>query len=688
MSGNINNSEIESTEGAIGTIHPNMYLNMDEINAIKVMVHENKEPWKEAYDKFMGSDESYGGVEWAMGLPKQSVTYKNSANCGDHHTYCTVSNPWKGTGREDYEAALKVGKAVRSLGLAYALTGKNKFADKAIQLINTWCLDSGTYMRPKAGNFQSRIELSVTMPGIFYGADLIWDYSGWNKDKRGMFKNWVKDLADNAKGWIASGCYPCKTGSWCQNQETWRLAFMASASVIIEDSNIRNDTVDKWKKLIHCQIGTDGRMIRENREEKTLFYATYAINAFVQTAEIARHYGIDLYSYKTDDGRCLEKALDYYAPRIINPPADQTYRPRANAAIYELAYSRVEKKSIYKDVVNKIGRPMYEERVIGPITLTHGSSFSTAVLTSIIISPVLVSTSIGTTKQLDVACKDQDNNVVICPDLTWSSSNTSIATVNDSGLVTGVSEGTTNIETRSGSVISNVATIVVSYIPAGYKLVWEENFGGTSLDTTKWYIRGTPGEVIVSNSVVKIGPGSGGIETGKSSQPSKFSFKYGYVEIKAKLASTGNENSYSSQLWLYEEGTANKDEIDITETSSGPIGLTGNKGRDKMNTTIHCPDQPHSNGRTRDTNVDLSSGYHIYAVEWTPDHVKCLFDGTEWAKITPTSAVCIPSNLMYIVLTLCKKWDPNNSGQCWPSTDKATINAYMYIDYVKMYQKK
>jgi len=223
--------------------------------------------------------------------------------------------------------------------------------------------------------------------------------------------------------------------------------------------------------------------------------------------------------------------------------------------------------------------------------------------------------------------------------------------------------------------------------PTNYQLVWNDEFDGTLLDNTKWYIRGTPGDIIVSNGVVKIGPGSGGIETGKSNYTSKYAFKYpAYVEIRAKLASTGNENSYASQLWLFEEGISNKDEIDIVENSSGPITLTGNKGRDKMNTTIHCPSVTYQIGRTKDTNIDLSLDFHLYSVLWTKDYVKVFFDNVEWTTIYPSGSICIPPNLMYFVLTLCRKWDPTDPGQCWPATDKATMNTYMYIDYVRVYK--
>ena len=52
-----------------------------------------------------------------------------------------------------------------------------------------------------------------------------------------------------------------------------------------------------------------------------------------------------------------------------------------------------------------------------------------------------------------------------CPTLIWTSDNTSIATVNSSGLITGVSAGTANVTAKSGTVTSNLSTITVTAVP-------------------------------------------------------------------------------------------------------------------------------------------------------------------------------------------------------------------------------
>lgn len=371
--------------------HPNMFVSSDEIEDIKAKI--DQEPWKSAYEKMIKD------ANIALNVKPPSVTYKGKTpSSGDRHDYYT-ENPyggWKNCScaqhmkkcseinccgnawcdgkinldqdRTDYEYVLLLGNSVRNLGMAYAFTGDKKYADKVLDFINTWCVNPTTKMNPKFTNDQSRIEISITIPGMFYGADLIWNYPGWNANDKQKFKEWVSDMIKSAKTWSRDN-----------NWEGWRLVLISAASVITEDEDSRNYAFDKWKEAIPIQIGTDGKMVQELHRTLSLFYSVFGMNALTQTTEIARHYNVDLYNYKTPDGRGLELALDYHAPYIaLKKPwtAGKQIRPYKGegATVYELAYKFKQKPS-YEDVIKKWGRPMYELRIIGPVTLTHGVAF-------------------------------------------------------------------------------------------------------------------------------------------------------------------------------------------------------------------------------------------------------------------------------------------------------------------------
>ena len=93
-----------------------------------------------------------------------------------------------------------------------------------------------------------------------------------------------------------------------------------------------------------------------------------------------------------------------------------------------------------------------------------GKLIETPILTSITIAPVTASINVNTSVQLTAICKDQNNNTMTCPILTWTSSDPSEAIVDNTGKVTGITAGMTNITAKSGSITSNASVITVSSI--------------------------------------------------------------------------------------------------------------------------------------------------------------------------------------------------------------------------------
>ena len=75
-------------------------------------------------------------------------------------------------------------------------------------------------------------------------------------------------------------------------------------------------------------------------------------------------------------------------------------------------------------------------------------------------SPTL--NAIGQTVQLRALVQDQNNNALTGAVVSWSSSNTSVASVSTQGLVTALSNGIAQITARSGSVSANVGVTVAA----------------------------------------------------------------------------------------------------------------------------------------------------------------------------------------------------------------------------------
>lgn len=101
-----------------------------------------------------------------------------------------------------------------------------------------------------------------------------------------------------------------------------------------------------------------------------------------------------------------------------------------------------------------------------------GGSAPSGTITLIAISPATATVAVNGTQQYATVAKDANGNTVTGANFTWVSSNPSVATVNSSGLATGVAAGTTTITASinySGGVYgmgvtytSNAATLTVS----------------------------------------------------------------------------------------------------------------------------------------------------------------------------------------------------------------------------------
>jgi|GEM_PF-2977936 len=363
--------------------HPNWLVDQNEINTVKEKIALNKEPWASAYTDLIERANNWlnqsplsvrtAGTthDWIYYSEAPYAGWLRTGNSPCGKDYCDGQyNP--DADREDYKAAMKMGDAVRDLGMAYAFNGDTDYADKAIELINAWFVNESTKMRPNYPVWQSYIELFITMPGAFYGADLIWHYDGWNGADKQAFLDWVREFANKTKN-LAGMTDP--VGVNANNFVDWRLVSLSAMAVLLEDQSLMDYVYDYAKKTLVHQVREDGSLPHEYGRTSGLSYSSYAVNAFLQVAEVLRHQNIDLYNYKGVNGKGnFKNMIDWIAPYMAEPstwPHQQikTYNGSAdNAGAFEFA-NNIWNDTIIDKVISKWGIPMYETRTAGAVTL-------------------------------------------------------------------------------------------------------------------------------------------------------------------------------------------------------------------------------------------------------------------------------------------------------------------------------
>jgi uncharacterized protein YjdB len=169
------------------------------------------------------------------------------------------------------------------------------------------------------------------------------------------------------------------------------------------------------------------------------------------------------------------------------------------------------------------------------------------VVTTVTVAPTSASIVAGATTTLQATVKDQNGNVMTGQTVIWSTNNPAAATVNSSGVVTGVVAGSATITATSAGK-SGTSSITVTALPPppppGGTLLFQENFEDANLASRGWYdntsvILSTTEHIAGSNSSAQYrflagatSPTSGGAQRHKFTPSNSFYVSF-YVKYSA-----------------------------------------------------------------------------------------------------------------------------------------------------------
>jgi len=117
------------------------------------------------------------------------------------------------------------------------------------------------------------------------------------------------------------------------------------------------------------------------------------------------------------------------------------------------------------------------------------------VVTTVTVSPPTASIATGASVTLTATVKDAQGNVMSGQTVTWSTSNSAVASVNSSGVVSGVAAGSATVTATCAGKMGSSAITVSSPAPppppppppTGGTLLFSENFEDANLASRGWY---------------------------------------------------------------------------------------------------------------------------------------------------------------------------------------------------------
>lgn len=237
----------------------------------------------------------------------------------------------------------------------------------------------------------------------------------------------------------------------------------------------------------------------------------------------------------------------------------------------------------------------------------------------------------------------------------------------------------------------------------GWALVWHDEFSGHVLDTTAWTyeVNGDGGgnnelqfyTEFRTNSWVKNGFfNMKAIEEGFKGMTytsarvitrHKKDFKYGRFDIRAK---TPTQQGVWPAIWMLptnEEygGWPQSGEIDIMES----VGHHEKTVHGTLHYGPRWPDNKHT-GNKIELDNDLETEFHVYSVEWEDGEIRWYVDDVLFSTKTKEDLAPYPwpfDKEFFIILNLAIGGD-------WPGAPDESTNfpKYMFVDYVRVYEKK
>ncbi|MFL5562952.1 MAG: alginate lyase family protein, partial [Gemmatimonadaceae bacterium] len=211
--------------------------------------------------------------------------------------------------------------AVEELGLAYYLTDKPQYADRAALLLRTWFVESATRMNPNLRYAQAVLGVNDgrgtgiidlrDVPSLLDAVSLIERSPAWRIADRDAFRRWCTDYLY----WLQHSRNGQDERDADNNHGTWFDAQAAALALFVDDSgNARRIIGTTTRQRIAMQIRPDGSMPLELARTRPLHYSLFNLDAFTQLAEMGRFVNVDLWHYVPESGGGIVAALHSLAP--------------------------------------------------------------------------------------------------------------------------------------------------------------------------------------------------------------------------------------------------------------------------------------------------------------------------------------------------------------------------------------
>jgi len=244
---------------------------------------------------------------------------------------------------------------LRTLSLAYYLTGDERYAERAALLLHTWFLNPMTRMNPNRNHAQfipgqeegrdAGLIDSRHFNGVGDAIGLLAGSTTWTEtDQKGM-QTWFSQYLD----WLHTSKNGQREFAAENNQGTFYDTQVIAIALFLGKRDLARQAAvaSKTKRIAH-QVEPDGRQPMELRRTNAWSHSLFNLQVLFDLASLSERAGVNVWHYDTADGRTIRRALDYVILFAIDPKTwpHKQIRPWSNDELVPLLYQATIK---YKD---------------------------------------------------------------------------------------------------------------------------------------------------------------------------------------------------------------------------------------------------------------------------------------------------------------------------------------------------
>lgn len=212
-------------------------------------------------------------------------------------------------------------KAVSTLAFAYYYSGSEHYAQRAGEWLQTWFINDETKMNPHlrfaqqvrgrdiergTGILDAR-EFSQLVDAI----GIIRMSRSWQRADDTKVVEWFKEYLK----WLVESPNGQSESNVKNNHGSWYDVHTVAVALFVGDRQRAKTICEEAKtKRIGSQFTPEGKQPEELTRTLSWHYSQFNLTALFRLAALAKHVGVDLFNFQTEDGRSIRLGLDYLIP--------------------------------------------------------------------------------------------------------------------------------------------------------------------------------------------------------------------------------------------------------------------------------------------------------------------------------------------------------------------------------------